>query len=130
MNMDDGIRERLIAVSQQQMATIADACNRYPNIEMDVQLDKNSITDGDTVEAVVTINRPDIESEEELKLFASPAKAQYYPSLKEEQWWIVVGRPKLNKLYSIKKITNFKNVSQLQVKLNFLSKKEAHDEGS
>jgi len=31
----------------------------------------------------------------------------------------VVGRPKLNKLLSIKKVPNFKSQSQIEVKLNF-----------
>ena len=50
--------------------------------------------------------------------------AQFYPLEKEEQWWIIVGRPKLNKLLSIKKVTNFKAVAELQVKLNFAVKCE------
>jgi hypothetical protein len=42
---------------------------------------------------------------------------------------VLVGRPSLNKLYSIKKITNFKAVSKIQVKLNFIVKcEEAKDE--
>jgi pre-mRNA-splicing helicase BRR2 len=41
-------------------------------------------------------------------MFSQPVKAQYYPGEKDEQWWVLVGRPKLNKLYSIKKITTFK----------------------
>jgi pre-mRNA-splicing helicase BRR2 len=57
-------------------------------------------------------------------VFADPVYAQYYPGQKEEQWWIVVGRPKINKLLSIKKVTNFKAVEEMQVKLNFVVQKD------
>lgn len=125
MNMDDALRDKLLGVTQHQMAIIADACNRYPNIEMEVEIERGKYADGEQIDAVVTISRPDVESEEDLQVFATPVKAQYYPGAKEEQWWLVVGRPKLNKLYSIKKVTTFKNVQELQVKMSFAAKKEA-----
>ena len=41
-----------------------------------------------------------------------------------------MGRPKLNKLLSIKKVTNFKAVSELQVKLNFVVNRDAQDKAT
>ena len=64
---------------------------------------------------------------DELAVYSEPVYAQYYPCEKEEQWWIIVGRPKLNKLLSIKKVTNFKAVSELQVKLNFVVNRDSQD---
>jgi pre-mRNA-splicing helicase BRR2 len=47
MNMDDHVRSKILAdVTPSQMAQIADVCNRYPNIEMEFALDKQSYTDG------------------------------------------------------------------------------------
>ncbi len=106
MNMDDALRNKILkGISQSQMAQIADVCNRYPNIEMEFALDQENYQDGQVADLTVTIRRPGIEDEEELKVFADPVYAQYYPGEKEEQWWIVIGRPKLNKLLAIKKIT-------------------------
>ena len=106
------------------MGQIADVCNRYPNIEMEFALDQTSYQDGQVADLIVTIRRPGVEEQEELQVFADPVYAQYYPGQKEEQWWIVVGRPKINKLLSIKKVTNFKAVTEMQVKLNFIVQKE------
>ncbi len=124
MNMDDQLRSKLLKVTSSQMAQIADVCNRYPNIEMEFSLDQESYQDGAVADLTVTIRRPGVEDEDELKVFVEPVYAQYYPMEKEEQWWIVVGRPKINKLLSIKKVTNFKAVAEIQVKLNFVVQKD------
>ena len=46
----------------------------------------------------------DIEDEEELKLFAAPVTAPFYPKQKEEQWWAIIGQGG-TKLLAIKKVT-------------------------
>lgn len=130
MNMDDDLRGKILGVSEAQMGEIADVCNRYPNIEMEFEADADAYADGENAELVVTIRRPEVEDQEELQVFAQPVQAQYYPGEKEEQWWILVGRPKLNKLYAIKKVTNFKAVAELQVKVAFPVKWEPADEGA
>jgi pre-mRNA-splicing helicase BRR2 len=109
------------------MAQIADVCNRYPNIEMEFSLDNESYVDGSVADLTVTMRRPGDMEPDELKVYSEPAYAQYYPGEKEEQWWIIVGRPKLNKLLSIKKVTNFKAVGELQVKLNFVVQRDPLD---
>jgi pre-mRNA-splicing helicase BRR2 len=78
-------------------------------------------------EVTVTVRRPDLEDgdQEELKVFVQPVFAQYYPGDKEENWWVVIGSAQSNKLLSIKKVTNFKAVKEIQVKLNFLVKNES-----
>ena len=124
MNMDDALRQKILKISQSQMTSIAEVCNRYPNIEMEFEVDQERFEDGATVEFQITIKRPDIEEQEELEVFSKPVCAQYYPGSKEEQWWVIIGRPKLNKIYAIKKISNFKAVSQLNMKMNFVAKRE------
>ena len=91
---------------------------------MDFEVEQERFEDGATVEFQITIKRPDIEEQEELEVFSKPVCAQYYPGSKEEQWWVIIGRPKLNKIYAIKKISNFKAVSQLNMKMNFVAKRE------
>jgi pre-mRNA-splicing helicase BRR2 len=75
MNMDDTLRQKLLNVNETQMGRIAEVCNRYPNIEMEFDLDKAKYADGDSAEMTVTIKRPDVEDEEELAVFANPVFA-------------------------------------------------------
>lgn len=75
MNMDDSLRQKILNVSESQMARIADVCNRYPNIEMDFLLDKERYSEGESAELTVIIKRPDLEEEEELAVFAKPVSA-------------------------------------------------------
>jgi pre-mRNA-splicing helicase BRR2 len=130
MNMDEELRAKVLrGISESQMAQIADVCNRYPTVEMEFSLDEKQYKDGETAEMTVNIRRPDAEDDEDLKRFAQPVQAQFYPGEKDEQWWVIVGRPKLNKLLAIKKVTNFKAVAETQVKLNFVVKAEGGDQG-
>ena len=66
MNMDDGLRSKLLKVTQTQMAQIADVCNRYPNIELEFALDQERYQDGQVADLTVTIKRPGVEEQEEL----------------------------------------------------------------
>ena len=34
MNMEDEDREKLVPLSEEQMADLASVCNRYPNLEL------------------------------------------------------------------------------------------------
>lgn len=106
------------------MVELAAVCNRYPNLDIEVTTDKESYADGDIAELDVVIQRANVDDdEEELSVFARPVYAQYYPIEKEEQWWVVVGQPKIKKLWSIKKVSNFKAQKQISVKLNFVVNK-------
>ncbi len=75
MNMDDEIREKIVKVSSREMEKIAEACNRYPNVEMQFELDKDSYQDGEFADLQVNIKRPDVEDEEELQIFNSPVNS-------------------------------------------------------
>lgn len=78
MNMDDDLRQKLLGddIGEAEMAQIADVCNRYPNIEMDfAPTSKGAFNDGDLLELVVSIRRPDIVDQEELAVFNTPVKA-------------------------------------------------------
>ncbi|CDW82626.1 u5 small nuclear ribonucleoprotein 200 kda helicase [Stylonychia lemnae] len=126
MNMDDDLRQKILKLSDKELQKLANVCTRYPNVEMEFETKEESYSDGDVAELIVTIRRPDIEEKEELAVFNQPVYAQYYPLEKEEQWWIVVGQPKQNKLLSIKKITNFKAQNQIQTELKFVIKNEGN----
>ena len=34
MNMDDSIREKLVLLNKEKMTELADACNRYPTMDL------------------------------------------------------------------------------------------------
>ena len=124
--MDDQLREKILGTDQKKMALLAKVCSRYPNVEMELLIEKHDYKDGDIAELNVRISRPDVE-DEDLVMFNQPAYAQYYPEEKEEHWWVVVGQPKLNKLLSIKKVSNFKAQREIITKLNFVVKKDQQD---
>jgi len=67
-----------------------------------VKADEAAYEEGNEIELVVTVTREC--DEEDLPLFAGPVIAPYYPKEKEEQWWLIVGQPKENRLLSIKKV--------------------------
>lgn len=101
------------------MNQLASVCNRYPSIELLVEVQKPAYSEGETAELKVTLSRADVEDEADLAVFQEPVFAQYYPLEKEEQWWLVVGQPKNNKLLSIKKISNFKAQQQITQQMSF-----------
>lgn len=120
MNMDDSPRERLVPLSEQQMASLAGVCNRYPNLELAIKNEEDelcvdtAIGSESPLDLVVTIRRDIDEADfssreeylEELKIFAQPVDSRLYPLQKDENWWVLVGQPSTNRLLSIKKITN------------------------
>jgi hypothetical protein len=63
MNLDDDLRQRIIGedIGEGQLAQIADVCNRYPNLELELTGPDEVCTDGEVVELLVTVKRPDVE---------------------------------------------------------------------
>jgi len=55
MNMDDDLRQRLLNFTQTQMSEVATVCSRYPNLELQFELDKESYEDDDIAELEVII---------------------------------------------------------------------------
>ena len=84
MNMEDDQRDRLLNLDEDQMATLAEVCNRYPNLELNVEnspkdLKVDTCNSGESsLNLVVSIKRDIDEAEfatkeeylEELKVFA------------------------------------------------------------
>lgn len=48
------------------MARVAEVCNRYPNMELDFQTDKDTYANGEIAEVNVRVARADVEDEEDL----------------------------------------------------------------
>jgi pre-mRNA-splicing helicase BRR2 len=102
MNMsDENLRKDILQVTDDQLAKIADVCNRHPYV--DVTVPSQVHAEEGSAKITVTLKRSNVE-EDELDLFQTPVTAEYYPLEKEELWWIIVGDPRTNKLLSIKRV--------------------------
>lgn len=98
MELEDEVRDKLLELNDDQMADVARFCNRYPNIELEyVVLNKESLASGAPVNVEVKLEREDE--------VTGPVIAPFFPTKREEGWWVVIGDPKSNSLLSIKRLT-------------------------
>ena len=108
------------------MSDVAAFCNNYPNVDCSYELvDADSITAGDAVNVVVTLEREVDEDDEDedggaAKTFGQVA-ASRYPKPKVEGWWLVVGDVSRNALMSIKRLTL---AQRARAKLDFVAPDE------
>lgn len=80
------------------MADVARFCNRYPNIELNYDVsDKDEIRSGESVVVDVKLEREDE--------ITGPVVAPFFPTKREEGWWVIIGESKTNTLLSIKRLT-------------------------
>jgi len=111
MEMEDEDRNKLLSMTDQQMADVARFCNRYPNIELQYDvLDKEDLHSGSGVNIEVKLEREDEVS--------GPVIAPFFPTKREEGWWVIIGDPKSNSLLSIKRLTLQQKV---KFKLDFVA---------
>ena len=70
---------------------------RYPNIELTYDvLDKDDLASGQTVNIEVKLEREDE--------VTGPVIAPFFPTKREEGWWVIIGDSKSNSLLSIKRL--------------------------
>jgi len=84
-------------LSPAQLADVARFCNRFPNVELNYELqDKDGISAGAATTLLVNLER-DADEEEEGGAAAAgpvgPVIAPFFPQRKEESWWLVLGDP-------------------------------------
>ncbi|KAG5318519.1 U520 helicase, partial [Pseudoatta argentina] len=111
MELEDDDRNRLLQLTDAQMADVAKFCNRYPNIEMSYEVqEKDKLHSGGTVNVIVQLEREDE--------VIGPVVAPFFPQKREEGWWVVIGDPKSNSLLSIKRLTL---QQKAKIKLDFVA---------
>ena len=98
-DLEDDQRNQLLQLSDRQMAKVAEACNRYPDIEVEYQLD-DDIQAAKPVNVQIALSR-DIEEDEDIGFVIAP----HFPKSQVEQWWIVIGDQKEDKLIAIKRVS-------------------------
>ena len=98
MELEDDVREGLLQLGDDQMADVARFCNRYPNIELEYKvLNQDRLRSGQPVNVEVRLEREDE--------VTGPVIAPFFPTKREEGWWVIIGDPKSNSLLSIKRLT-------------------------
>merc|ERR1719410_3994 len=98
MELEDEDRNKLLNMTDMQMADVARFCNRYPNIELAYEvLDKDNLASGQSVNIEVKLEREDE--------VTGPVIAPFFPTKREEGWWVIIGDSKSNSLLSIKRLT-------------------------
>jgi len=98
MELEDEDRNKLLNMTDMQMADVARFCNRYPNIELAYEvLDKEDLASGQSVNIEVKLEREDE--------VTGPVIAPFFPTKREEGWWVIIGDSKSNSLLSIKRLT-------------------------
>ncbi|KAJ1371622.1 hypothetical protein KIN20_033608 [Parelaphostrongylus tenuis] len=101
LELDDDDRRDILRMEDVHLADVAKFCNNYPSIEVEHELESDTVTVGDTLLVNVAMER-----ENHINGLAPPVVAPLFPQKrKEEGWWLVVGDPSSNALYSIKRLT-------------------------
>ena len=98
MELEDDVRDKLLGLTEHEMADVARFCNRYPNIELEYNvLNKDKLHSGGQVKVEVKLEREDE--------VTGPVIAPFFPTKREEGWWVIIGDPKSNSLIGIKRLT-------------------------
>ena len=126
LDMDDDSRTQLLAsLDPQQTADVARVCNAYPDIDLSYhteleggdKVSKGSVVrvrQGDTVKVSVRLSRDWDEAEDgawQVPVIHSP----YFPHVKTEGWWLVVGSTQRNELVSIKRVAMTKTTMDVSL---------------
>jgi pre-mRNA-splicing helicase BRR2 len=103
-------RKMMLNVNESELKNIADVCNRYPDISMNVTVcntnmkTTNVFQGKENIVVVVELNREWEDNE------LSCVYSECYPCDKEEAWWVIVGCIKDNILISIKRVNFVKGI--------------------
>lgn len=98
MEIDDKKRMAILSLDNARLADVAKFVNQYPNIDVQFELDSETVEAGDIVTVIVSLER---EGEEDESL--GPVIAPFYPYKKDEGWWLVVGNTADKSLLAIKR---------------------------
>jgi pre-mRNA-splicing helicase BRR2 len=115
----DTEREELLSLDKHRLTEVAQVCNRYPYIELKMELieterkdDKFIVEPCQALEVFVRLERTDYEH-----TTLTPVHSLYYPNEKEEAWWMIIGEKESNILLAIKRFTFVKDF-EITLKIN------------
>jgi pre-mRNA-splicing helicase BRR2 len=90
---DDDVRNEILGMADNQLADVARFCNRYPNIDLNFEVeDADDVHAGQTVSVKVQLRRDDDDETQ-----VGPVIAPFFTPRKDEGWWVILGEPSTNK---------------------------------
>lgn len=96
-DLEDQDRDAVLKLPQSKLMDVARFCNRYPNVDLEHQVeDADSIHSGQPVVVSIALARDEDDKEEEAPP-VGPVIAPFFPQRKDETWWVVIGSPTENK---------------------------------
>ena len=108
INMNDNERNELLNnFNEEMMNEIAEICNRIPNIEMKIKINKKTFKINEIATVEINLIR-DVDDDVNV---LSNVHSNFFPGVKEENWWIVVCLMKENKIVVIKRINFCKKIN-------------------
>jgi pre-mRNA-splicing helicase BRR2 len=98
MEIDDKKRNSILSLDKARLADVARFVNQYPNVDVQFELETETVEAGDVVTVIISLER---EGEEDESL--GPVIAPFYPFKKDEGWWLVIGNTADKSLLAIKR---------------------------
>ncbi|KII64997.1 U5 small nuclear ribonucleoprotein helicase [Thelohanellus kitauei] len=119
LDMEDEPRRKLLNLTEQQLAKVAEFCNAFPSIDVKYEISNEGfVTSGDSVGITIQLER-----DEEI---SKPVISPFFPYDRDEGIWVVIGDTKNGSLFSIKRVSLLKTSN---IRLEFTAPEEAgqHD---
>ncbi|KAA1115571.1 DEIH-box ATPase [Puccinia graminis f. sp. tritici] len=119
MELEDEERNRLLQMDTKHLAKVAQFVNSYPAIEIKHEIeDEDSLVTNTPITLKVSLVAEDEEEEEGSKtaVAGNVVLAPFYPTVKQDCWWLIVEDPKQKKLLGLKKVTG---ATPLPTKIEF-----------
>ncbi|CAH7668860.1 Sec63 Brl domain-domain-containing protein [Phakopsora pachyrhizi] len=108
MELENDQRNELLKMDKKQMAKVAQFVNAHPVIEMGYEIeDEDSLTANTpiTLKVSLTTDEEDDEDESKTPVAGNIVIAPFFPTTKQDCWWLIVEDPKNKKLLGLKKVT-------------------------
>jgi len=106
-DMDPAERKKALgSLSKTQVNDVAEALQRYPDVEWEVEEPVWQGDDDNTVLVVVRLERESDEDDEDEEVVdeVPTVYAQHFPQKRSEGWWVVIGETSTNTLYSVRHV--------------------------
>eukprot|EP00924_Labyrinthula_sp_SR-Ha-C_P002989 augustus_masked-scaffold_58-processed-gene-0.6-mRNA-1 protein AED:0.04 eAED:0.07 QI:0/-1/0/1/-1/1/1/0/2254 len=124
IDMEDDLRLKLLNLNEAQLNMVAEFCNSYPDIEVEVSYD-SEVKDGEKVYAVKVYLARVIDEEDEDTISEVPrAVSEFCPMTKLEQYWIILADEEQGIVLGMRKVKDLlvhKNVG-FEVETNEIPK--------
>lgn len=122
IKQDDDLKKGLEKMSEEDKKDVLDACKIFPLIDVSVNAhvdDEEEIAEGDIITVEVKVTRTNLEVGEK----AQPVHAPFFPGIKEEAWWVILGQKNRNQLIAIEKVVS--NEREFKADLHFMGPSQA-----